>query len=128
MTTPKRPMDRQRKTPRSRTGKPGRFDSVTRRLHNLRQVAARVNSGVVTVAQYLAEIGADSDTIRRYAGTLGKHAKAAFVAKRHTEPTRCALALVGHHLARVFAYDRADVEILHAATAGYARTSHLIGA
>lgn len=126
MTTPKQPMDHQRKTPRTRTAKPGRHDSVTRRLHNLRLIAARVNAGVVTVAQYLAEIDADDDTIRRYAGTLGKHVKGAFIAKRGTEPTRCGLALVGHHLARVFAYDRADTEILRAATAGYGRVSHLL--
>lgn len=124
----RQPQDHHSKTPRTRRSKPGRFDSVTRRLHNLRQVAARVNAGVVTIAQYLTELGADADTIRRYAGTLGKHAKAAFVAARGTEPARCGLALVGHHLARVFAYQRGDTELLRAATAGYGRTSHLIGA
>lgn len=122
------PRDRQGAQQHQAARKPGRFNSVARRLHNLRQVAARVNGGVVTVAQYLTELGADAETIRRYAGTLGKHVKAAFIAKTGAEPVRSGLALVGHHLARVFAYDRADVEILRAATAGYARTSHLIGA
>ncbi len=122
----RKPTDHQPKAERTRSAKPGRFDSVTRRLHNLRQVAERVNAGVVTVAQYLGEIGADSETVRRYAGTLGKHVKAAFVAKTGAEPTRNGLALVGHHLARVFAYNRADIEILRDAVASYGRVSHLL--
>ena len=127
-TAPNRPvmLGHLRPQPRRRSGKVGSAMSVARRLANLAKTAARVNSGVVTVAQYLAELGADSDTIRRYAGTLGKHVKAAFTAVRGAEPARCGLALVGHHLARVFAYGRADTEILRAATAGYGRVAHLL--
>jgi len=106
--------------------KPGRHDSVTRRLFNLAALVARVNAGRLTAASYLAELGADGDTIRRYAATLGKKIKAAYEAKRGTQPERTALALVGHHLTRCFAYDAGDVEILRCATAGYDRVSHLL--
>lgn len=117
--------DHQSAQPRRRSAKPGRFDSVTRRLHNLRLVAARVNAGVVTVAGYLAEIGADADTIRRYASQVGKKAKA-LAAEKGINAAPAGLAVVGRHLVRCLAYGRADVEILRAAVAGYGRVSHLL--
>ena len=119
------PQDRQPTHPHRPARKPGRYDSVTRRLHNLRLVAERVNAGVVTVAQYLAEIGADSETIRKYASQVGKRAKALAAAKGVT-PALSGLAVVGHHLARCLAYARTDVEILRQAVAAYPKTSHLV--
>lgn len=119
------PTDHQPKAERTRHAKPGRFDSVTRRLHNLRLVAERVNAGVVTVAQYLTEIGADSETVRRFASQVGKKAKALAAAKG-IEPALAGLAVVGRHLARCLAYERDDTEILRSAVAGYGRVSHLL--
>ena len=124
----KQPMDHQRKARRTRRAtKPGRFDSVTRRQFNLRLIAARVNASVVTAASYLRDLGADDDTIRRYASQLGKRVKALAAAKGITL-TLSGLAVVGRHLVRCLAYDAAHVEILRTATAEYQRTAHLIGA
>lgn len=121
----RKPTDHQPKAERTRSGKPGRFDSVTRRLHNLRQVAERANAGVVTIAQYLAEIGADTDTIRRYASQVGKRAKA-LAAANGIEPALAGLAVVGRHLVRCLAYGRSDIEILRQAVAAYPKTSQLV--
>lgn len=119
------PRDRQPKSQRARSAKPGRFDSAQRRRFNLAQVAARVNSGVVTAASYLRDLGADDDTIRRYASQLGKRVKALAAAKGIT-PTLAGLAVVGRRLVRCLAYDIRDVEILRAATADYGRVSFLV--
>jgi hypothetical protein len=117
-----------RKTAHRPADKPGRHNSATRRAFNLAALAARFNAGRVTVASYLTELGADADTIRRYAATLGKHVKAAYGAKYSAEPVRNAIAIVGRRIVRAFAYDAGDTEILRAATAGYGRTASLIGA
>lgn len=123
-----KPQDHLPKQPHRPARKPGAFNSVARRLHNLRLVAARVNAGRVTVAEYLTGLGADADTIRRYASVLGKHVKAAYAAKFDAEPARDGLAVVGRHLARCFVYEPGDTEILRTATANYNRTAALIGA
>lgn len=126
------PMDRQPKCSaparigRAARARVGRFDSAARRRDVLARVVQRVNAGLVTVAGYLTQLGADQDTIRRYASQVGKRAKAAYAAKFGVEPARSGLAVVGRHLARVFAYDEADVEILRQAAVSYPKTSFLI--
>jgi len=115
-----------RKTAHRPARKPGRHDSATRRAFNLAALVARFNRGKVTVASYLTELGADADTIRRYAATSGKHVKAAHQAKYSAEPVRGGLAVVGRRIVRAFAYDAGDTEILRAAVAGYGRVSHLL--
>ncbi len=120
-----KPLDHQPAQPHRPARKPGRFNSTVRRAYNLRLIAARVNAGVVTVAQYLTELGADPDTIRRYASQVGKRAKALAAAKA-VEPALAGLAVVGRHLVRCLAYDRADAEILREAVASYPKTSFLI--
>ncbi len=122
-----KPMDHQPKAQRTRHAKPGRFDSAERRRFNLTLIAARVNSGVLTAASYLKQLGADDDTIRRYASQLGKRVKALAAAKGIT-PTLAGLAVVGRRLVRCLAYSPAEIEILRSATADYTRTAHLIGA
>lgn len=125
-TTLPKPMDHQPKQPRGRRArKPGAFDSATRRQHNLRLIAERINAGVITAASYLKQLGADDDTIRRYASVLGKRVKA-LAASKGIEPALTGLAVVGRHLVRCLAYSVADVEILRSATADYARVSHLL--
>jgi len=106
--------------------KPGRHDSAARRAFNLAALVARFNRGRVTVASYLTELGADADTIRRYGHVLGRKTAEAFRAEFHAEPVKSGLAVVGRHLARCFAYDAGDIEILRAAVAGYGRVSHLL--
>jgi hypothetical protein len=123
----RQPLDHQPKAPRARRAdKPGRFDSPERRHLNLALIAARVNAGVRTVASYLRGLGADDDTIRRYASQLGKRAKAMAAAKGIT-PALSGLAVVGRRLVRCLAYSPAEIEILRSATADYTRTAHLIG-
>ena len=121
----KQPMDYQRKQSHRRTGKPGRFNSPARRAWTLARLAERVNTGVLTAASYLRDLGADDDTIRRYASQLGKRVKA-LAATKGVQPTLSGLAVVGRRLVRCLAYDVRDVEILRAATAGYGRISHLL--
>lgn len=121
----RQPLDHQRPQPRTRSGKVGRFNTPERRRDVLARLVARVNANVVTAASYLKQLGADDDTIRRYASQVGKRAKALAAAKGIT-PTLSGLALVGRHLVRCLAYDAADTEILRAAVADYPKTSHLI--
>ena len=122
-----KPLDHQPKQAHRPARKPGAFNSVTRRQYNLRLIAQRVNAGVLTAASYLRDLGADDETIRRYASQLGKRVKSMAAAKGIT-PALSGLAVVGRHLVRCLAYDIRDIEILRTATAEYQRTAHLIGA
>jgi hypothetical protein len=122
----RKPQDKQNPQPHGPARKPGRFNSPVRRAYTLGRLVERVNTGRVTVASYLADLGADADTIRRYSATLGKHVKAAYQAKYSVEPVRSAIAVVGRRIVRAFAYDAGDAEILRAAVAGYGRVSHLL--
>lgn len=122
-----KPLDHQPKQPHRPARKPGSLNSVTRRQYNLRLIAQRANAGVLTAASYLRDLGADDETIRRFASQLGKRVKALAAAKG-VQPSLMGLAVVGRHLVRCLAYDIRDVEILRTATAEYQRTAHLIGA
>jgi len=118
----RKPQDHRSTTPRTRSAKPGRFDSVTRRLHNLRQVAARVNSGQHTAAGYLAdELHADAAFVKSYSSPFGRIA-AKIQRERGSEPQRTALDVRGHRLVKVFAY---TADVLAAAARAYQRTAVL---
>lgn len=119
----KQPMDHQRKTVRTRTVKPGRFDSVTRRIHNLRQVAARVNAGQHTAADYLsAVLHADPAFVKSYSSPFGRAAAKAYREQYGADPAKSGLDVRGHRLVRVYAY---TVAVLEKAAANYARTAAL---
>lgn len=125
------------KQPRRTCGKVGPTMSVARRRAVLTALVERVNSAarVLTVARFLAEHGASAELIRSYASGVGRAAAKAYRAAVKAEPARSALALVGHHLARVFAYTETDRPLLNAVLADYevktpvrARLLDLIGA
>lgn len=107
-----------RKQPRRRCGKPGT-------AHQRAMLAYR-NAGKVTTADYLAAIGADAETIRRFASPFGRKVAQAYRAATGSEPTRNGLALVRGQLMRVFAY--ADRGLLDATARDYHATAALIGA
>jgi hypothetical protein len=95
-----KPQDHLPKQPHRTTGKPG--------TPWQRAVAAYRNRSVLTAAGYLASIGADAETIRRFASSFGRKVAQAYRAATGSEPTRNGLALVRGQLMRVFAYgDRA---------------------
>lgn len=123
----KQPMDHQPKARRARGAeKPGRFDSVIRRLHNLRLVAARINAGQHTAAGYLAsELHAEPGFVKSYSSPFGKSAKAAYIEQFGTEPAKSGLDVRGKRLVRVYAYTAA---VLAKAAASYSRTAALMGA
>jgi hypothetical protein len=117
--------DHQPKQPRHRTGKAGRFNTPARRADVLNRLTARVNAHVLTAASFLRGLGADDDTVRRFASQVGKRAKA-LAATRGVQPTLTGLAVVGRHLVRCLAYSQSDAEILRQAVTDYPKTSHLI--
>ena len=104
----------------------GTFKSVARLNANLARLVRRVNGDRVTAAAYLTSIGADDDTIRRYASQLGKHATR-IMRESGAEPKRNGLAVITRHgragLVEVNTYTAA---VLADATAGYTRTAHLV--
>jgi hypothetical protein len=106
-----------RKQPRRRSGKPGTF-------HQRAMLAYR-NAGKVTTADYLADLGADDETIRRFASSFGRKVAQAHRAATGSEPTRNGAALVRGQLMRVFAY--ADRALLEATARDYHATSALLG-
>ena len=118
MTTPKQPMDHQRKQPRSRSAKPGTAIQ--------RAIAAYRNRAVLTAAQYLASLGADSETIRRYASSYGRALAKAYRSATGSEPVQSGWAVAHHRLIPVYAYQREDAEILRQAAVSYPKTSFLL--
>lgn len=117
LTLPK-PQDHLRPQPRRRSGKVGT-------LHQRAMLAYR-NAGKTTTADYLASLGADTDTIRRFASPFGRKVAQAHRAATGSEPTRNGLALVRGQLMRVFAY--ADRALLATVAREYHATANLIGA
>lgn len=111
-----RPMDHQPKQPRTRSAKPGT-------LHQRAMLAYR-NAGKTTTAEFLASIGADTETIRRFASAFGRKVAQAYRAATGSEPTKNGAALVRGQLMRVFAY--ADRELLANVARGYHATAALV--
>lgn len=105
----------------------GNAMSVSRRHAVLDAFVTRVNAGLVTTAAYLADVvGADSEFVRRYAGSFGKVAKATYIAEFGTEPQRCGIARVGTKLFAAFAYGVDALPVLDKAARTYKRTAELL--
>lgn len=81
---------------------------------------------LVTVTGALARLGADEDTMRRYASHAGKKVKAAHIARTGQAPAQVWTARNGRPV-RVYAYAPAD-PALTAGFAAYPRTAHLVAA
>lgn len=116
----KQPTDHQRKAPRARTAKPG--------TPIQRAIAAYRNRQVLTAAQYLASLGADSETIRRYASSYGRALAKAYRSATGQEPQQSGWAVAHHRLVPVFAYDREHASPLADVAGAYKHTAHLAGA
>lgn len=111
----KQPMDHQRKQPRARSGKPG--------TPIQRAIAAYRNRSVLTAAQYLAALGADSDTIRRYASAFGRKVAQAYRSATGSEPVRSGWAVAHHRLIPVYAYGRDQAALLATVARAYKPTA-----
>jgi hypothetical protein len=111
----KQPMDHQRKAPRTRSAKPG--------THWLRAIAAYRNRAVLTAADYLAALGADSEFRRRFSSSFGRVAAKVYRAEYGTEPARIGWAVAHGRLTPVFAYTAA---VLEKAAVTYVRTQPLL--
>lgn len=81
---------------------------------------------LVTITTALGKLGADEDTLRRYASHAGKKVKAAHIALTGAAPVQVWTARNGHPT-RVFAYNPTD-PALTAGFAAYQRTAHLVAA
>jgi hypothetical protein len=103
----------------------GRSDSATRLRAVLANLTARHNGLRATAAEFLASIGADADTIRRYASQLGIRTSK-LMRELGAEPARNGLAVITRRrhaaLVEVNTYPR---ELLAAAAVDYNRTAHL---
>lgn len=112
------PQDHQPKTQRARSAKPG--------THWQRAIAAYRNRSVLTVDGFLASLGADPDTIRRYRSVVGRKVAQAYRAAVGAEPQQSGWAVAHHRIVPVFAYGRDETEILRTACAAYDKTAALV--
>lgn len=104
----------------------GRSNSATRLRAVLARLTARFNGHRFTAAEFLASIGADADTIRRYASQVGKHATR-ISREQGVEPKRNGLAvIVRHRHAALVEVNTYPVDVLAAAAKQYARTAALL--
>lgn len=103
----------------------GTATSAKRLRAVLAGLVARVNGDRLTAAAYLASIGADDDTIRRYSAQVGIRASKTMRALG-AEPARDGLALVARR--RLVACNTYPAAILADTVRDYPKTSHLIGA
>lgn len=81
----------------------------------------------VTVSQAMTALGADADTIRRYASHAGKKIKAAY-AKAYEGRTPSTVWKFVHDRPRQVAAYLADEPVLRQGLAAYDRTAHLVAA
>lgn len=117
--------------PTSRHNRPrvGNAMSVTRRHAVLDALVARINHGLTTVAQYLADVlDADADFIRRFASSFGTKVAKAFEAEYGVKPPKAGIARVGTKLFRAYAYTATQLTVLDAAARSYNRTAELLAA
>lgn len=89
---------------------------------------ARINQGQLTVAGFLANLGADQDTITAIGSQFGKAVAKAYRAKHKTDPAKTGAALVRGQIYRVFAYTWDDLGLLVQVAINNPTTSALIGA
>lgn len=113
----KQPMDHQPKAEHPRTAKPG--------TPIQRAIAAYRNRSVLTAAQYLASLGADSETIRRYASSFGRKVAQAYRSATGQEPVQSGWAVAHHRLIPVFAYRRDQADLLATVARAYKPTAAL---
>ena len=118
MTAPKQPMDRQRKQPRARSGKPGTAIQ--------RAIAAYRNRSVLTVDAFMKSLGADGDTIRRYRGSLGRKIAQAYRSATGSEPVQSGWAVAHHRLIPVYAYGRDQAALIATVARSYKPTANLL--
>ena len=112
------PRDHQAALPRTRSGKPGTAIQ--------RAIAAYRNRAVLTAAQYLASLGADSNTIRRYASAFGRKLAQAYRSATGSEPVRSGWAVAHHRLIPVYAYGRDQAALLATVARTYKPTAALV--
>ena len=109
-----------RKTAHRPARKPG--------THVQRAIAAYRNRAVLTVAGYLTSIGADGETIRRYASAFGRAVAKTYRVATGSEPQQSGWAVARGRLMQVFAYGRDQIDLLAQVARSYKNTAHLIGA
>lgn len=114
----RKPQDKQTPQPRHRADKPGTAIQ--------RAIAAYRNRSVLTVDGFLASLGADPDTIRRYRSSLGRKVAQAYRAATGQEPTRAGWAVAHRRLIPVYAYDRQQATLLTTVASSYKPTAHLL--
>lgn len=113
----KQSMDHQPKAEHPRTAKPG--------TPIQRAIAAYRNRSVLTAAQYLASLGADSETIRRYASSFGRKVAQAYRSATGQEPVQSGWAVAHHRLIPVYAYGRDQAALLATVARSYKPTAAL---
>ncbi|TDP29834.1 hypothetical protein [Nocardia ignorata] len=82
---------------------------------------------LVTVTQVLDQLGADAETIRRYASQAGKAIKRAYLAAYDGRTPTEVWKVVNGRPRQVLAYT-ADEPVIRDGLAAYARTAHLVAA
>jgi len=128
-TRPHRPRKGERKpirTGRAARTRVGTFNSPARRAANLVKVADRVNTGKVTTADYLRQLGADDAFVTSYASPYGRTVAKVYRSEHGAEPVKSGLAARGRKLVPVFAYSADDATILEKAAREYRRTAELV--
>lgn len=101
----------------------GTATSAKRLRAVLANLVARVNGDRLTAAAFMASIGADADTIRRYAAQVGIRASK-LMRTLGAEPARNGLALVAHR--RLVACNTYPAAVLADTIRDYPKTSHLL--
>jgi hypothetical protein len=101
----------------------GSHQTVTRLRAVIANLVARVNGNRVTAAAFLASIGADNDTIRRYAAQVGIRASK-LARSLGAEPSRDGLAVVAHR--RLVVCNTYPVEILAETVRDYPKVAALL--
>lgn len=109
------------------TAQAARLTLALRALNGFHMTALLERGEFVTVSQVMADLGADADTVRRYASHAGKKIKAAYMdAYDGREPVT--VWKVVHDRPRQVAAYTADEPVIRAGLAAYARTAHLVAA
>lgn len=106
----------------------GNHMSVARRHAVLDAYTTRVNGTLITVASYLAGLGASRVFVDRYSAAFGIKVSKAYQAKFGHKPFRTALAARGMRLFGVFAYTADERQILDQVAGDYDKTRYLLAA
>ncbi|MBF6416960.1 hypothetical protein [Nocardia cyriacigeorgica] len=109
------------------TAQAARLLRALRALNGFHMTALLERGEVITVSQALANLGADADTVRRYASQAGKKIKAAYLAAYEGREPVTVWKFVHDRPRQVAAY-AADEPVIRAGLAAYTRTAHLVAA